>query len=361
MRETEALADARRNMEICNACRYCEGFCAVFPAMQLRRDFAAGDLGYLANLCHGCQGCFYACQYAPPHPWGINVPQAFALVRTETYAEHAWPRGLAKLFERNGTVVSLLAASVCAVVLILAGLLRSPEVMLTSHTGAGAFYAAIPYQAMVWVAGVAFGWALLAIGMASAAFWRTGGAAGSKPIDWARALHDAMTLRNLGGGGDGCNYPGEAFSFQRRWLHHAMAYGFGLCFAATAVATVYHHFLGWVAPYGPLSVPVVLGTSGGVLILAGTTGLLWLKVLADPAPAARAVLGGDYALLILLATVAKTGILLLLFRATAAMPWLLALHLGCVLGLFVALPYSKFIHAPFRVLALVRSHAERAG
>jgi hypothetical protein len=42
---------------------------------------ATGDLGYLANLCHGCQGCFHACQYAPPHPWGINVPQAFAALR----------------------------------------------------------------------------------------------------------------------------------------------------------------------------------------------------------------------------------------------------------------------------------------
>ena len=26
-----------RVMQICNACRYCEGFCAVFPAMERRR------------------------------------------------------------------------------------------------------------------------------------------------------------------------------------------------------------------------------------------------------------------------------------------------------------------------------------
>ena len=29
-----------RQMSICNACRYCEGYCAVFPAMELRRTFA---------------------------------------------------------------------------------------------------------------------------------------------------------------------------------------------------------------------------------------------------------------------------------------------------------------------------------
>ena len=95
MQETDAVIDARREMEICNACRYCEGFCAVFPAMELRREFSAGDLSYLANLCHNCRGCYYACQYAPPHEWGINVPKALAEVRAESYAEYAWPKPLA--------------------------------------------------------------------------------------------------------------------------------------------------------------------------------------------------------------------------------------------------------------------------
>ena len=36
---SDALQDASRAMQVCNACRYCEGFCAVFPAMELRREF----------------------------------------------------------------------------------------------------------------------------------------------------------------------------------------------------------------------------------------------------------------------------------------------------------------------------------
>ena len=32
------IKDGERQMTICNACRYCEGYCAVFPAMELRRD-----------------------------------------------------------------------------------------------------------------------------------------------------------------------------------------------------------------------------------------------------------------------------------------------------------------------------------
>ena len=64
---SDASLEAKRQMEICNACRYCEGYCAVFPAMALRRDFAAGDLTHLANLCHGCKGC-YCLLYTSPSP-----------------------------------------------------------------------------------------------------------------------------------------------------------------------------------------------------------------------------------------------------------------------------------------------------
>jgi len=39
-------AEVNRVMQICNACRYCEGFCAVFPAMTRRR---AGDPSPLSN------------------------------------------------------------------------------------------------------------------------------------------------------------------------------------------------------------------------------------------------------------------------------------------------------------------------
>ena len=44
-------------MAVCNACRYCESYCAVFPAMAMRREFTTGDITHLANLCHGCKGC----------------------------------------------------------------------------------------------------------------------------------------------------------------------------------------------------------------------------------------------------------------------------------------------------------------
>lgn len=92
--DQNAHDETARIMQICNACRYCEGFCAVFPAMTQSREFDVADTAYLANLCHHCGACYYACQYAPPHEFGVNVPAVLAERRAETYADYAWPRPL---------------------------------------------------------------------------------------------------------------------------------------------------------------------------------------------------------------------------------------------------------------------------
>ena len=39
---------------------------------------------------------------------------------------------------------------------------------------------------------------------------------------------------------------------------------------------------------------------------------------------------------------------------------LLVVHLGVVLALFLTLPYGKFVHGLYRLLALIRYHRERA-
>jgi citrate/tricarballylate utilization protein len=180
------------------------------------------------------------------------------------------------------------------------------------------------------------------------------------PSALVEATRDAFGLRYLKGGGVGCNYPNADFSQARRWFHHLVFYGFLLDLASTTVAAIYDHFLGWVAPYPLLSWPVALGTVGGVGLLIGTSGLLWLKWRSDQAPAEGRMVGMDVAFLVLLLVVSLTGLLLLALRDTPAMGTLLAIHLGVVAGLFITAPYGKFAHVVYRYAALVRNSIEQA-
>lgn len=264
------------------------------------------------------------------------------------------------LFERNAPVVSLATAAGIAIVLILAMLFQPAGVLYAAHRGPGAFYAVIPWGVLVAVASVCFLFALFALAMGAVNFWRDtegGPIRGAKPM--FDAARDALTLRYLGNDGHGCNDAGESFTQSRRILHHLMFYGFALCFASTCTATVYADFLGVDAPYDVFSLPVLLGTIGGILLTIGTSGLIWLRIAGDPAPAAPSTMGADFALLVLLLLAAVTGLLLLAFRATAAMGVLLAVHFGLVLALFLLLPYSRFVHSVYRSAALLRHAMER--
>ncbi len=363
MPSTERLKEAERVMVICNACRYCEGFCAVFPAMELRRTFSAHDLVYLANLCHNCRGCYYACQYAPPHEFAVNVPKTLAELRVETYQDFTWPNFLAGLFRRNGLAVTVITVVSVLLVLLPMLLLQDPAVVFSTHIGEGAFYAVIPYGLMVIPASIVSLWILAAFCVGFFRFWRdTGSTLGE--LANVRALvsgvRAALRLKYLEGGGHGCNYPDERFSHTRKWFHHLVFYGFMLDFASTTVAAIYDHVFHWDAPYPFWSLPVILGTAGGIGLLVGTGGLLWLKGQMDREPANPGAFGMDIGFLVLLFLTSLTGLLLLALRQTPAMGTLLAIHLGVVLGLFFTLPYGKFVHAIYRFAALVRYSLEQS-
>jgi len=355
---TAAETEVARQMEICNACRYCEGFCAVFPAMTRRLEFNKADIHYLANLCHNCSACLYACQYAPPHEFAVNVPQALAVVRGQTYSDYAWPPALGALYKRNGLTVALATAGALALFLVMmlwvtGSLFHAPL--------AGNFYAVFPHNTLVAMFGVVFVFAIFALGMGVTNFWRAvdpgrpdaGGAV-------VEAAGNVLALRYLDGGhGQGCNETGDAFTLVRRRLHHLTFYGFMLCFAATCVATLYHYLLGLHAPYPLLSLPVLLGTVGGIGLLLGPAGLLWLNVRRNPAQGDAQQKPMDRGFIALLLFTSLTGLALLAWRDTGAMALLLAVHLGFVMALFLTLPYGKFAHGIFRSAALLKYAIEK--
>ncbi|HEX5369371.1 MAG TPA: tricarballylate utilization 4Fe-4S protein TcuB [Dehalococcoidia bacterium] len=361
MPSPDLIHDLERQLTVCNACRYCEGYCAVFPAMELQRTFDEKDVIHLANLCFDCRACYYACPYTPPHDYGINLPEKFAEVRRETYQEYSSPRFLSRLLQGNALRIGLYTTAAAAIVFLLALVVQGPGVMFDTDSSEGSFFRIVPYAAMVAPALVLSGWWLGVLALGAVRFWRETRARPGELVDagsfW-RATKDAFGLEYLRGGGDGCDYPGPVKSMARRWLHHALVIGVLLDFASTTVAAVNHNFLNDDPPYGYLSAPVLLGAAGGVLIIAGGLGLLWLKQRSDRDPANTSMLSLDYSFLLLLIVASVSGLALMALRATAAQGTLLTLHLGVIAALFLALPYGKFAHVVYRYAALVRYHVD---
>lgn len=356
-----AEGEVARQLQICNACRYCEGFCAVFPAMTRRLEFARADVHYLANLCHNCGACLHACQYAPPHEFAVNVPRSMAEVRGRTYTDYAWPAAFGALYRRASLTTALALAAGLALFLALlvawnGGLVHRPL--------AGDFYAVFPHNTLVAMFGSVFAFALLAMAIGARRFWRDI-AAGDGPYRApaeavAEAAGNAAVLKFLDGGhGEGCNDVDDRFTLWRRRFHQITMYGFLLCFASTSVASLCHYVLRQPAPYPLLHPAVVLGTLGGVGLVVGPVGLFWLMRRRDPNqgdPTQRPLDRGFIALLLLTSV---TGLALLAWRDSRWMGLLLAVHLGVVLALFATLPYGKFAHAVFRSAALLKHSLER--
>ena len=356
------LNEARRVMTICNSCRYCEGFCAVFPAMELRRTFTDQDLKYFANLCHNCRDCYYACQYAPPHTFDLNVPKSLAKLRLETYEESAWPGALSGLFRNNGRAV-LLTTSFCVLTLLLiTTAFNGISLPFETYKGENIFYQVLPYKAIVssfTIIGLMVFFCLI---KGFLKFWKATGESLKDFFDLRAniiALGDVLRLKYLDGGGYGCNYPNEKFSMIRRNFHHGVFYGFMLCFASTTIAAFYDHFLSSPAPYPFFSLPVLLGTTGGISIVIGCGGLLFLKEKMDRAPADIHGLSMDVGFVLLLFLTSFSGLLLLLLRATPFMGVLLIIHVGIVAAFFILMPYGKFIHGILRYAALVKNAREQ--
>jgi len=359
----DLLKEADRQLQVCNSCRYCEGYCAVFPAVERRSLLTSGDINHIANLCHDCRACYQACMYAPPHQFAVNIPLVLSQVRAETYREYGWPRRAAGWLQTRWAAAAIVAGGLAlflAVVLALGGGGR----LFQQNNRPGSFYAVIPYLGLLVPALVVSAFAIAVMIGGALSFWRAGGGSARELLDpriWLGTAWEAMTLRYLGGGGGGCYYPdSEQPDGARRWLHSLVFYGFAADFAATGIAAVLQDFLEQPPPYPLLSAPVVLGSLGGVAMIVGTSGLLYLKTRRTKALSAGSMVAMDYAFLVLLNLAATTGMLLLVLRGTHLMGTMLVIHLAVLSGLYVTAPYGKFVHFVYRLAALARNQLEKA-
>ena len=360
----DAYAEPIRQMTLCNACRYCEGICPVWDAMERRRIFHREDMVYLANLCHDCQDCYTVCPYTPPHPFNINIPIMMSEIRKSTYKDYTFPRRLAAFFEnraRYSSATIVLSLALVSAFVLLSG---SPARLVTRQVGPGSFYAVVP-SLVIDVVGMAVG--LYAIGVwlyGVKRYWNDIAGPLSRVFN-AMALWEATTEAFkqtwFKGGGAGCMYPDpgsdKAPTYLRYYLHALVFFGFILDLASTISAAVLQYGLGVLPPYPVASVPVLFGIAGGVLILLGALVLLWIDVRTKPTTF-KDMASLDRWFLVFLFLAALTGFGTLLFRGTAGMGSLFTLHLGLVLALLLTAPYGKFVHFTYRYMALVANRIE---
>jgi citrate/tricarballylate utilization protein len=331
--------------------------------MERRLTFTPESMHFLANLCHNCGACYHACQYAPPHAFAIEVPKAMAAIRKETYTTFAFPQALGTAYQQQGLALSLAAILAFFVIFIVGALSVGDPARLIEAPGPGLFYEITSHGLLVSLFGPVFLFAVLAMVISGMKYWTmlraSGNEAGFPLQEAAETAQAVLTLRYLDGGGDGCPDQSDAPTQSRRIHHHLVFYGFMLCLASTSVATLYHYLLGLPAPYPFFSLPVLLGTVGGILMVFGCTGLLATRAKRNPALKRTDQSVMDVGFVVLLLLIAASGLALLAVRTTAAMPLVHLFHLSTVLAFFLLMPYSKFVHGLYRGIALWWHHREQ--
>ncbi|WP_245980215.1 tricarballylate utilization 4Fe-4S protein TcuB [Gryllotalpicola protaetiae] len=349
--------EAARQLNICNSCRYCAGYCPVWPALERRVDLTPADVTHLANLCHDCRDCYLACMYTPPHEFGVNPPKIFAEERTSTYHRFIWPA--ARVRDASGTVVAIVATAVVAALLAVLSWLSTNGTAFEATDGSA--YAVIRHDLLLVLVSAPAVYALIVLAVAAARYWRfTHGPLGAlmHGRSWIRALREALTLRHQTGADEGCTYPGDRPTMSRRVLHQFVMVGFFLTFLSTTAAAFEQYFLALLPPYPYASVPVISGLVGGVAQIVGCIGLLRLKRLSDPDQGTSVMRRADVSFLWSLIVLNGTGLLVLFTRTTPLFGEILVVHLAAVIVAFSVAPYTKFVHFIFRTLAIYKNVLE---
>jgi hypothetical protein len=170
------IEEANRQLTICNACRYCEGYCAVFPALERRIEVNGPDTLYLANLCHDCRACFYACPFTDPHEFAVDIPRALSEVRRATYSRYSPVDLVRRLAHSWRSSLGLITGAALLVVLAMVALTTGLPALGLAHVGPGAFYEVVPWLLMM-VPGTALAlYILVALAIGAIGFARaTGG------------------------------------------------------------------------------------------------------------------------------------------------------------------------------------------
>lgn len=329
--------------------------------IEYRREFKTADVEYVSNLCHDCGQCFDVCPYTPPNEFSVDIPKILSEIRTETYRKYATPRKMS-LFSGSGIGFTLMLFGFSFLALFVIYLSSGNYLRIfMAISGPGSFYVILSNDILDVAGTLILFFVVLAWSISGKKFLKeVGGPSNIGLYDLIRALFDSFGEKWFRGGGAGCNYPhrDEKGSYKKMITHSLVLYGFLLDFLATTSAFVEQDFFHVLPPYPILSMPVISGITGGVMLIIGASLFLIFDYISSSEKDVS-MTPIDRTFLVALLLTAFTGLLVLGFRNTSLMGTLLLIHLSMVSVLFISAPYGKFVHLVYRFISIGQYNLEK--
>ncbi len=328
-----------RQLSICNACRYCEGYCAVWDAIEFKSILNEGDIYHLSNLCHDCRDCYYACPYnEPEHDFKLNIPKVLGQVRVETYKDNLKPRFFGFALEKPILVTA--TSTIIAVAISIA--------YAAFSFGVDSF-SSLPMTTIIPIS--LFKPATILVYLYTITLWSWEGLAYWSKINQkerlsasgiGRGIRDAIFHKNFLGGGEGCKVPKLNSRYLRVISHLLVFFGF---ITALVSISFYPDITGYFA---------LAYLFGSCSVTIGTAGMIYIHLKESKRSRSDEQALIDYPFTILLFFAGITGIIVPLSLGTTLFNWNFIIHDALIMVVFLLAPFSKFIHPVFRIISLMK-------
>jgi quinone-modifying oxidoreductase subunit QmoC len=375
----EVIAAGGGDLKKCFQCATCSVACELSngPSPFPRKEMIWAQWGMkdrLLNdpdvwLCHQCNDCSMRC------PRGARPGDVLAALRQKSIEHHSFPSFMGRLVN-SARAMPVMLVLIPALLLGLAVVARDSIAetfgLADPHS---AFYAEFfPHWLLIGFFTTLTLLTFLGLIVGLVRFWK-----GMKEADEARGVGEPATgfvpslVKALGAVFTHGRFGKCKDQAQRRNTHLMAFYGFLALFVVTVWATFDLYLfpvLGMESLYPfDLSHPMkMLANVGGIILVVGT-GKAILDRLNAPADGKHRSTSFDWIFVWLLFLVGVTGFVTEILRFTVTPETMGAMeysaysvyfvHLVLVFGLLVYLPYSKFAHMWYRILAM--AYAEHTG
>jgi citrate/tricarballylate utilization protein len=316
----------------------------VWDAIELKDLLNNSDAAYLANLCHDCRDCYYACPYnEPDHEFKLNIPKAMGDMRYETYTENIRPRFMKKLLEFPILITAGLTAMAIVISLLYAffgfGFGRFQKLPIT---------AIIPDYLFRTFSLFIYAYTIILWSWEGHSYLKTisdGKHIGIRGL--AGGLYDAFMHTNFKGGGMGCKMPNENSRYTRIVFHVLVLFGFIIALIAISF---YPNISGYVA---------IVYLIGSIFLATGSFGMIAIHLMDKSDLRSKKMSLLDYPFSLLLFASGFTGVLVVLSVGTSIYNWNFLIHDALILLVFLLAPYSKFIHPIYRTISLIKYRSDK--